>query len=69
MTKIIQLGDFPLAESRPYMNAANIALTPMSARKTLAYRQTHVNQPSRSFYLLKSDKHSNWAIPYPRYIA
>ena len=69
MTNITQLGDFSLAESWSYMNAANIALAPISARKALTYRQTHVNQPSRTFCLLKSDKHSHWAIPYPRYIA
>jgi len=42
MTEITQPGDFPLTESWSYMNAANVALMPMSASRVVTDWQTDV---------------------------
>jgi len=42
MTEITQPGDFPLTESWSYMNAANVALMPMSAARVVTDWQTDV---------------------------
>jgi len=42
MTNIRKPGDFPLTEEWSYLNAANVALMPMSAAKVMTDWQTDV---------------------------